>query len=515
MKQYFAIITFILVFFSCQNREWNNPFDPECPKVMWTPTDFVAKQQGNSINLTWVQGVKNITGFRIDRKIEGETDWKEVVSPAKTANTWTDAGITGGKLYEYHIVAIVGSNESNYAWTQIKPLLTATLTTANPSSIKSTSALLGGTITNDGGATITERGVCWATTANPTTSNNKLAIGSGTGSFNNTITGLTANTTYYIRAYAINSQGTAYGNELNFKCSLPLSLSTSNTYNITSNSATLGGNIISDGNETVTERGVCYSTYINPTTSNTKLAIGSGIGSFSNIITGLTANTTYFIRAYAINSQGTAYGNELSFKTFYGEVTDADGNVYPTIKIGNQIWMAENLKTTKYNDGTTIPNVTDNTTWAALKTGAYCYYNNDAINYKATYGTLYNWYAVNTNRLCPAGWHVPTDSEWTTLTTYIGGESVAGGKLKGTGTTHWLTPNTGATNEVGFTALPAGYRGSNGTFYYIGYGGYWWSSTEYLTNYVWHWYVFYSDSGVRRYGYTKEHGFSVRCVRDY
>jgi uncharacterized protein (TIGR02145 family) len=205
----------------------------------------------------------------------------------------------------------------------------------------------------------------------------------------------------------------------------------------------------------------------------------------------------------------------------YGTVSDIDGNTYKTVKIGSQWWMAENLKVTKYNDGIAIPNITDNTAWAALTTPAYCWYNNDAATYKSTYGALYNWYVVNAGsnggkNVCSTGWHVPSDAEWTTLTTYLGGYSVAGGKLKETGTIHWNYPNTGATNETGFTALPSAYRFDNGLCANIGFYGVWWSSTEVsATN------AYYRSMG---YDYTaavgssgggiKGRGVSVRCVRD-
>ena len=509
---YKLLFLLIVVFFSCQKREWNNPFDPECSKEIWTPTEFASVQQGNAINLTWVQEIKNISGFRIERKIEEEASWTEVVSPAKTISTWADPGITGGKLYEYRIVAVAGGNQSNFATVQIKPLLTATLTTADPSAITAASALLGGTITKDGGAPITERGVCWATTTSPTTSNNKLAIGNGTGSFSNIISTLIANTTYYVRAYAINNQGTAYGNEIKFKSSLPLLLTTSTTANISSSSAILGGNIISDGNETVTERGLCYSTYINPTTSNAKLVIGSGIGIFSNTITGLTANTTYFVRAYAINSQGTAYGNEVIFKTYsLNIVTDIDGNIYHTITIGTQVWMVENLKTTKYYDGAGIPVVTDVSAWSNLTTPGYCWYNND-LSYKNPYGALYNWYAVNTGKLAPIGWHVPTDNDWTTLTTFLGGESITGGKLKETGITHWQSPNSDATNETSFTALPGGVRNQYGNYFTIGSSGQWWSSSVSSYGNAWDRFLSSDYNSLERGPWANEMGFSVRCI---
>jgi uncharacterized protein (TIGR02145 family) len=194
---------------------------------------------------------------------------------------------------------------------------------------------------------------------------------------------------------------------------------------------------------------------------------------------------------------------------------DIDGNVYKTVTIGTQVWMAENLKTTKYNDGTAIPLVTDDKAWEALTTPAYCWYKNDATANKNTYGALYNWYTVNTNKLCPRGWHVSTDAEWTTLTTYLGGESVAGNKLRETGTTHWRYQNTGATNESGFTALPSGYRNYDGAFDNVGYFGFWWSATEYVATAAWFRLMDCGNSGVSRgVNGSKRNGWSVRCLRD-
>jgi uncharacterized protein (TIGR02145 family) len=198
----------------------------------------------------------------------------------------------------------------------------------------------------------------------------------------------------------------------------------------------------------------------------------------------------------------------------YGTLTDQDGNIYKTVTIGTQTWMAENLRTTKYRDGTAIPNVTDNTAWFALTTGAYCTYNNTTkLDSIATFGRLYNWYAVNTGKLCPTGWHVPSDAEWTTLTTYLGGETIAGGKLKETGTMHCSSANTGATNETGFTALSGGVR------YYVAfinivYTGYWWSATEDDARNAWCRNMYDNNSFVLRDSGIKEFGLSVRCVKD-
>jgi uncharacterized protein (TIGR02145 family) len=196
---------------------------------------------------------------------------------------------------------------------------------------------------------------------------------------------------------------------------------------------------------------------------------------------------------------------------------DTNGNIYCTVQIGTQCWMKENLKARNYNNGTTIPNITSISTWTSLSTGARCWYNNDSATYAATYGSLYNWYAVeNSSDLCPRGWHVPTDAEWTILTAFLGGLSVAGGPLKETGTTHWSYPNTGATNSSGFTALPGGLRhGLSGSFGTIEGRGYWWSSSASTTSTAYHRELYFSDTMVSRWGNVNKHGFSVRCVRDY
>jgi uncharacterized protein (TIGR02145 family) len=195
-------------------------------------------------------------------------------------------------------------------------------------------------------------------------------------------------------------------------------------------------------------------------------------------------------------------------------IFDGSGNEYTFVTIGTQDWLIENLKTTKYNDGTDIPHVTDDLEWINLSTPGYCWYYNDKATYGDTYGALYNGYTVDTEKLCPIGWHVPSDEEWTALINYLGGSSIAGGKLKETGTEHWVSPNTGATNETGFTALPGGCRVATPDFKYVGYHGEWWSSTEYSPDNAWNRGMGYSGSYVGRSGYHKIFGFSVRCVRD-
>ena len=241
-------------------------------------------------------------------------------------------------------------------------------------------------------------------------------------------------------------------------------------------------------------------------------------------ITGLTPNTTYYFRPKAVNSLGEAHGPVKEFTTLkieesdivvfnpvltYGEINDIEGNVYKTIQIDDQTWMAQNLAVTKYNDGEQIPLVVDNSTWLSLDSDAYSWY----ANIEVKYGALYNWYAVNSGKLCPAGWRVPTDEDWTNLTDFFGGDDVAGDKLKEATYTHWANPNRGS-NSSGFTALPGGSRSSSGIYNAVKRDGYWWTSS-------------YSDSnrGVGRrlyYDYAiideiitnKRTGASVRCIRE-
>lgn len=162
-----------------------------------------------------------------------------------------------------------------------------------------------------------------------------------------------------------------------------------------------------------------------------------------------------------------------------GSVTDVEGNVYPTIKIGQQEWMVENLKTATYNDGTSISNVTDNAAWANLSSAAFSWVGNDVAN-KDVYGALYNWYAVDSMKLCPIGWSIPSADNWSPLVSTEGGALAAGGRMKEVGTTLWQAPNTGATDESGFSARPAGARDLTGAFVYKGQYAFWWCSDEKL-----------------------------------
>ena len=249
-------------------------------------------------------------------------------------------------------------------------------------------------------------------------------------------------------------------------------------------------------------------------------------------------DTMYIMKSGAIVGQynvNTEVDSVISYKPTlegnitYGSITDIDGNTYKTVTIGTQTWMAENLKVTKYNDGIAIPNVTDDTAWSELTTGALCDYDNTPSN-SETYGKLYNWHAVNTGKLCPTGWNVPSDAEWTTLQNYL----IANGynydatttdnKIAKAlaATTDWNTSTTtGAigndltlNNSTGFSALPGGYRYSTGSFRTLGNYGIWWSATENSTDKAWVRALDYNYTNLSSYNIGKRYGFSVRCVRD-
>lgn len=331
MKIFRHLFVILILFASCEERDWDNPFDPECPKELFTPANFAAKQEGTVIKLTWSQSNSQISGFAIERSADGGATWSSVANLSKTELTWSDNYLPGGKEYKYKLTAKAGNNSSNHLISQVTLV------------------------------------------------------------------------------YVMNIPG--------------------------------------------------------PT------------------------------------------------------VTDIEGNSYKSVRIGSQTWMAENLKVKKYKDGTAIPNITNTSSWAGLTTGAYCYFSNSSVN-GSIYGGLYNFFAVVDNRgLCPTGWHVPSDSEWMILRDYLGGENIAGGKLKETGITHWQSPNSGADNSSGFTAFAGSWRGGDGAFYYyVGHAGWWWTSTTVSTNDSWLYCIACDNSNLSRFSnnpyFHKNAGLSIRCIQD-
>jgi len=418
-----------------------------------------------------------------------------------------------------------------------EPASLAVVSTTSATNTTATTATSGGNITSDGGATITVRGVCWRTTANPTTSDSKTTDGVGIGQFVSEITGLTAGLTYHVRAYATNSIGTAYGADITFSTSgqAPTSVTQPAT-NVSEIVATLNGTVNANYLTTIVtfEYGITTS-YGQTVTATQSPVTGSSNTNVSAIITGLIEGTIYHFRVKAVNSLGTSDGSDVTFTTTpLTTVTDIDGNSYNVVTIGTQVWMKENLKTTKYNDGTVIPNITDNTAWEALTTGAYSDYDNTPSN-STTYGRLYNWYAVDNNastkvasnggkNVCPTGWHVPNNAEWTALTDYLVNNGFG---YEGSGydigksmaaTSGWTSdPSAGnvgndqaSNNSSGFTALPSGYRYGHGPFDYLGTIVYWWSCSEDMAALG----IYNNSSTAEFLNILLRYGFSIRCLRN-
>jgi uncharacterized protein (TIGR02145 family) len=302
--------------------------------------------------------------------------------------------------------------------------------------------------------------------------------------------------------YQLNQQGNGDcpGSTVTLSVSTSVNITTTAVSELISSAATTGGNITNDGGNPVTQRGVCWSTSPNPTTNDNFTNNGYGLGSFTSNLSGLTANTTYYIRAFAINGTGIFYGNDISFSTpdiisssphtcgaenihnsnlTYGSLTDQDGNVYKTIVIGTQKWMAENLKTSHYRNGDLIPNLVGNINWENTFGGAFCWFNNDSASYNCPFGKLYNAYTISDSRnVCPIGWHIPAISEWTILSNFLGGSAVSGGKMKSSAIDYWLQPNINGENSSGFSGLPGGWRTFNGGgFDTLKTDGFWWSSS--------------------------------------
>jgi uncharacterized protein (TIGR02145 family) len=408
------------------------------------------------------------------------------------------------------------------------------------------------------------KGVCWSTSQNPTIKDPSQIFYSNSYSFpfitdanydinlpgysnswnsticNNCEDSLLVNTTYYVRALAFNSAGVAYGNQVSFTTlNGPINLPVVDNYygGPTSSEIQLSNTsvkiincyVYETGGALVTSRGVVYSTSPNPTLANSFVSSGSGLGYFDAQLNGLIPNTIYYYKVYATNSAGTAYGSQKAF------IVSSNSN----ITIGNRKWATTNLSIAIDRYGQPIPKITDSTEWANASGPAWCWYKNDSATYATTYGRLYNFSAMQ-SILIPVGWRIPTINDYNNLiytidpsydsstliqynNSYDSSKSyTAGGALKETGSSHWKTPNAGATNSAGFTALPGGIRSSDGSFAGLGYNAYFWgtgintydpsilslnNSNAYAIIYLFGVY-FYNNPGLTN------NGFSIRLVKD-
>ena len=405
------------------------------------------------------------------------------------------------RAYAINNAGIVYGNEISFKTLALQlPTVQATFY-----SVSYNTANFGVSIGSDGGSSVTEQGVCYNTSPNPTTANSKSY---------GYITNLTPNTTYYVRSYAINAVGTAYAEEYVIK-TLPqqLALISANPVSVSFVSASINFSVSDEGGSQITEQGICYSTNPNPTKSDLKSADG--------MLKDLTPNTLYYARPYAVNTSGTAYGNQLTFTTLaytyiLGSVTDNEGNTYKTVKIGDQEWMAENLKSTKYANGDLIGSTAQfNTNIASETNPKYQWPYNGADSNIANYGRLYTYYAITDSRgVCPTGWSLPSDTDYTVLSDFLGGASIAGGKLKDVSVNYWKTPNTSATNESGFALRAAGFRKSDGTYMLMGDNGFIALSKEYDAANLLVGNIVSSGGKLELASMGKKHGAPVRCIKD-
>jgi uncharacterized protein (TIGR02145 family) len=476
------------------------------------PTELKAFLITNDqIKLEWKDNSTNETGYKIERKTD-ITNFKEIGSITNDITTYTDNSVLINTNYTYRVYSYnkVGKslNYSNEA--SIKTLNIPIITTTKASSITIDGAKSGGSISSDGGAAISSRGIVWSTSPSPTIAlTTKTIDGTGTGPFSSNITGLIPNTKYYVKAYATNSVGTSYGAEEEFttlQISLP-TVTTNSVSNIKTSSALCGGNVSFNGNLPIAARGVVWSTSPSPTIAlTTKTIDGTVTGTFQSSIKGLTDNTKYYVRAYATNSVGTSYGSEFNF------TTRTAANL-ASVKIGTQIWTTKNLDVSTFRNGDPIPEVKDGTEWA-INYPKWCYFNNDPA-LGAIYGKLYNWQAVNDPRgLAPEGWHVPTIDEWAILSDYLGYYS--GAKLKEAGILHWASPNLNATNESGFSALGGGCRGGSipSPFALFNTHGLWWTANEEPSYRAQYRSLIFSTSLLHGGAAGWGDGFSVRLIKD-
>ena len=410
------------------------------------------------------------------------------------------------------VIVAVSCKKSNDSVTDPKAGLPI-LETAGVGEITRYTATCGGGIASDGGSTITARGVCWSTGTTPTVADPHTTDGAGAGFFISNISGLNAGTVYFVKAYATNGNGTAYGSAMSFTTlpgpPSPPTVITGNISNITQVTATCGGNVTLQGSAAVTDKGICWSETADPSFYNSVISAGPGLGPFSIQITGLKGGTTYHVRAYADNGLEIGFGEDKSFTTTAYGTLYIESHAYHTINIGTQTWTIENLMVKHYRNGDPIDDYSG--PWQGYVMGFYIKDPNHT--YMNEYGYLYNYYAIaDPRKLAPDGWHVSTDQDWSTLLAYIGGANQASPKMRVTGWEFWYN-NDDATNSSGFSAIGEGFFGNDGNFYSFMETAQFWTSTEINRMNAYH-YEVSTNQEILRNAQVKEYGFSVRLVKD-
>ncbi|MFH0999803.1 MAG: FISUMP domain-containing protein, partial [Bacteroidota bacterium] len=459
------------------------------------PTNFLIYQlTGTSLQLTWRDNSLGEDGFKIDRMAEGGNWENEIATVASNQTIYTDNTVIWNTSYTYRVYAYSGDNYTTKAEKTI--IINFVPTNLQIENVSGTSLKLtwqDNSLGEDGFKIdrMTEGGA-WE--------NEFASVPANMTSY--TDNSIIWNTSYTYRVYAYSGINITEKTEKNIEIDFTPT-------NLQINQISGASLQLNWQDNSLGEDGFKIDRKVE--SGNWENGIATATANQTNFTDNtVLLNTSYTYRVFAyLGSCVSDYAE--SYMIFISDCIDYNGNFYPAVQIGNQIWMKENLKSIHYSDGSTI-------------SGVYAYDNNESN--VATYGRLYTWAAVmngagssNDNPsgvqgVCPDGWHVPSDAEWTQLTDYLGGAGVAGDKMKEAGTAHWNSPNTGATNESGFTALPGGYRHLNGGFSSIGYYGYWWSSSELVNSSAWSRHLYYSGSNVSRSYGSENYGFSVRCLRD-
>gem|GEM_PF-2122524 len=496
----------------------NPPVSPSNP----SPASNLTTLQPITVSLSWSCSDPDGDAVTYDVYFGTSSSPTTIVSANQTAKTFTPSGLTNNTIYYWKIVAkdSRGGSTTGPVWqfkTELPPN-NPPVTPSNPSPpsylmlLQPTTVSLSWSCSDPDGDALTYD-VYFGTSSTPTTI---VSANQTTKTF--TPTGLTNNTVYYWKIVAKDSKGGATtGPVWNFKTELPPNhppVAPSNP-SPASNLTTMQPTTVSLSWSCSDQDGdaLTYDVYIG-TSSSPNVIVSTNQSSKNYSTSELSLNTTYYWKVVAKDGKGgTTTGAVWQFKTVLNYDFTFDGHLYKTVVIGTQVWTVENLQTTKYNDGTSIDKITDNTDWVNLTSGAFCAYNNTESRV-STYGYLYNFYAVNTGKLAPTtgGWRVPTDADWDKLTNYVGGSLTAGTKLKAK--TGWNGSGNG-TDNYGFSALPGGYRGVGlGIFYSSGNDGRWWSSASSGSNDAWYRSMYYTLFDVFRSYDSYKSGFSVRLVRD-